>query len=269
MTKESFLIRNRQKPFLWLLSCFLCLLTLLGGCVRYDVGVNYHNQHNGTIVQHIKLGDRLASFSEADAREWLKSIESRTFALQGKIKRVSPQEIIVTIPFNNGEELALKFNKFFNPKNRNNSNLESTDNFELVQLASAMTVEQNNLLFLERVHLNLNVDLRALGVLSDRGNLIVSPGSLLDLQFQLNVPWGVNSVVSDNKANFAKNSQGLVWHLQPGQINQIDLIFFIPSAIGIGTVGIIVLMLCSFYLKYRKFPWSRVPHGQSLTVDGN
>jgi len=41
----------------------------------------------GEIVQHIKLGERLMSFSGDSAQEWLNSIERRTQQLQGKTKR--------------------------------------------------------------------------------------------------------------------------------------------------------------------------------------
>jgi len=44
------------------------------------------------------------SFSGDSAQEWLNSIE-RHPKLQGKTKRLSNQEVTVTIPFNNGAEL--------------------------------------------------------------------------------------------------------------------------------------------------------------------
>ena len=36
---------------------------LLSGCVKYDVGLNFDNSNSGELVQHIKLGERLTSFS--------------------------------------------------------------------------------------------------------------------------------------------------------------------------------------------------------------
>ena len=96
-----------MKKFFPLLCCLLFLLT---GCVHYDVGINFDNQHHGVIVQHIKLGEQLTTLSEKDAQKWLNSIAKRTQKLQGKVKSVSPQEIIVTVPFNNGQELVTKFN---------------------------------------------------------------------------------------------------------------------------------------------------------------
>jgi len=63
------------------------------------------------LLQHIKLGERLTSFSGDSAQEWLNSIERRAQQLQGKTKR-SNQEVTVTIPFNNGAELEAKFSNF-------------------------------------------------------------------------------------------------------------------------------------------------------------
>ena len=93
---------------------------LLSGCVQYQVGVNFAHPNRGEIVQHIKLGERLISFSGESASDWLSSIERRARLLQGKVKRLSNEEIAVTIPFNNGAELVEKFNKFFHPKGEKN-----------------------------------------------------------------------------------------------------------------------------------------------------
>ncbi len=101
------------KPIFWVV---LLASLLLSGCVNYDVGVNFDNSNHGELVQHIKLGERLTSFSGDYVYEWLNSIERRARKLEGKTKRISPEEIIVTIPFSNGQELQQKFNEFFNSR---------------------------------------------------------------------------------------------------------------------------------------------------------
>jgi hypothetical protein len=105
--------------------------------VEYDVGVTFNSPHRGEIVQHIKLGERLTSFSGDSAQEWLTSIERRVRQLQGKTKRVSNEEITVTIPFNNGAELEAKFNEFFNPVEENLMGLPLQRNCLLSTLNSA------------------------------------------------------------------------------------------------------------------------------------
>ncbi|WP_157867449.1 DUF3153 domain-containing protein [Gloeothece citriformis] len=236
---------------------FVCLLMLLlTGCVRYDVGINFDSQHHGQIIQHITLGQQLTSLSQTEAQKWLNSIEQRAKQLQGKAKKISPQELIVSIPFSNGQDLADKFNQFFNPKPEKVTQKVSPENLDLVQLKSEMSVRQSNLLLLERNELTLSVDLRVLGVLSNQGNIIVSPGSLVDIDLALNTPWKTQLIDPENGLSPQIKNEGkqLVWHLIPGQINRIEAVFWVPSWLGIGTVGIILFIISGFYLKYRHFP---------------
>ena len=54
---------KKKKNFFFILPLVFCLLTLVTGCVQYEVGVNFESQTRGEIVQHIKLGERLTSFT--------------------------------------------------------------------------------------------------------------------------------------------------------------------------------------------------------------
>ena len=79
------------------LICILLLASLLlSGCVDYDLGVNINNANYGKFVQHIKLGEKLTSFSGDAVYEWLDSIERRARELDGKAKRISQEEVFVT-----------------------------------------------------------------------------------------------------------------------------------------------------------------------------
>ncbi|NJK46816.1 DUF3153 domain-containing protein [Candidatus Gracilibacteria bacterium] len=245
----------------FLLASIFCLLTLLTGCVRYEVGINFDNQHQGEIVQHIKLEQQLTTLSGSEAIKWLNSLEKRAAQLQGRTKRISGQEIVVTIPFGNGDELAKKFNEFFKADEQSAVNAIAGEGLDLVQLNSQMSVEQNNWLIVERNTMNLNVDLRALGVLSNRGNIIVSPGSLIDLEFILNTPWRASIPANSDSLSpdIGETKKQLIWHLQPGQINNIAVVFWAPNYIGIGTIAIALLMIAGFYLKYGRLPLLNEP----------
>lgn len=250
MNNNSLASKGLLKVFL--MPLVISLLTLLSGCVHYDVSVDFFQQHRGEIVQHIRLAEQLTNLSQTEANKWLDSLEKRAEQLQGKAKRISPQEIVVKIPFGNGEELAQKFNQFFNPPTSKLAQSLKEDDLDLVKLKAKMDLKQSNWLFIEQNKLNLEVDLRALGVLSNQGNIIVSPGSLVDLEFILKAPLGLKNIVSD--APVSQEMNQLVWSLKPGQIHTIEASFWVPSYLGIGTVGIILLMLGGFYLKYRHFP---------------
>jgi len=239
----------RQKAGLILAAFFLFLLT---GCVEYDVGINFQTQHRGTIVQTISLSKQLTTINQTETDELLRSIDQRVRQLKGKSKRISPQEVIITVPFNNSEELVNKFTQFFNPKLDSND-LNAVD---LLELNPNISLTESNLLLLQREKLKLIVDLTSLGVFSQEGSLIVSPSSLLDLNFSIKTPFAAKNISKTTNVEPEINEgKKLVWHLQPGQINEIEVVFWIPSALGIGTVLIIVLVIIGFYFKYRRFPW--------------
>ncbi len=249
---------KKKNNFFFLLPLVFCLLTLVTGCVQYDVGVNFESQTRGEIVQHIKLGERLTSFSSETVAEWLKSVERRVRLLDGKTKRLSQTEVVVRIPFNNGAELQDKFNQFYNPiaqtaKSRVASPLET----DLPKFESHLNVKQNNLLLVLRNRLSLELDLRSLSLLSSNGSLLLSPGGLLELDFSLNTPWGAKSIETVAGALVPESYQQgkqLVWKLKPGEINYLEAIFWIPSPVGIGALIIALFVAAGIALKYQILP---------------
>lgn len=249
-------MKAKNRFFSFFLPLALLLMSCLSGCVRYDVGINFAEQHHGEIVQHIQLGQQLTTLSQTETDKWLASIEGRAKALQGNTQRLSPQEMIVKIPFGNGKELAEKFNLFFNPNPPKNTSKPKPDQLDLLQLKAEMAIKQSNWFFVDQNHLNLTVDLRALGVISNQGNIIVSPGSLIDLEFALNTPFLTQSINTDGVLlpESGTGRSQLIWKLKPGQINTLEAVFWVPSYLAIGTVGIVALCLGGFYLKYKRWP---------------
>lgn len=245
---SSWIKRRRLVGIIILASLFL------SGCVKYDVGVNFDRPNHGEIVQHIKLGERLTSFSGDSATQWLSSVEQRAKRLEGKVKRLSPEEITVTIPFNNGADLETKFNQFFNPGEPKNSTPAKE---ELPKIDSKLEVTQNNLLLLLREVLSYDLDLRSLSLIANNGNVLVSPGSVFDLEFSLNTPWGGRSI--EKSANSlhpetSLNGRKMVWKLQPGQLNHIEVVFWMPDYLGIGTVFICLFVALGIFLRYSFMP---------------
>jgi hypothetical protein len=251
---------------LWVM---LLAALLLSGCVKYDLGVNFQSQHRGELVQHIKLGEQLTNFSSSQAQDWLKSVEQRARQLQGKIKRLSDQELIVTIPFSTGSELESKFNKFFNPSVKKGAQFVPSEELDLPSLNSKLSLTQSNLLLFVRNQLSYNLDLRSLGVISSNGSVIVSPSSLFDLEFSLQTPWGARSVenVTDAiKPTISDNGHRLVWILKPGQINHLEAVFWLPSPLGFGALIISLLVVVGFYLKYNRLPGSEAVPAPAPTL---
>ncbi|MGQ4646291.1 DUF3153 domain-containing protein [Lyngbya aestuarii] len=257
--------RLRRSRFLWVI---VLASMLLSGCVKYDVGVNFQGEHHGAIVQNIRLGKQLTSLSNDEAQQWLSSLQRRAKQLGGRTQRLSEQEITVRIPFSSGQELTSKFNRFFNPvAKKQDSRSQAVKAEQLPSISSKLSLMQNNFFFVQRNHLSYDLDLRSLSVLSANGNVIVSPGALLDLQFSLETPWGAKGLTQGAETINPKVYYGghkLVWTPQPGELNHLEAIFWLPSPLGIGTAVIIVLVLAGFYGKYKTFPG--MPTQQVATV---
>ncbi len=243
----------RVVRFLW--PIVLCLATLLTGCVDYDVGVDFSTPYSGKITQHIKVSDKLSNLAPSDTKKWLNSLEKRSRQLKGKVKKLDSQELLLTIPFGNGAELAQKFNQLFQTTIVPNDTIPK-DQVDLIQLNSQVSIHQSNLVFVERNSLDLAIDLRALGVLSQQDKIIIDPNSVANLEFQLTTPWIARSLSHTDDLQPIANTlkKGLVWQLHPGEINHIEAVFWLPSPIGIGAAAIILLMILGFLLKYRRFP---------------
>lgn len=251
---KSLMRRTKSVFGRWRLLLIVLAALVLSGCVNYDVGVTFDSPQRGEIIQHIKLGERLTSFSGDAAREWLNSIERRTRQLEGKVKKLSNEEIVVTIPFNNGADLETKFNQFFNPVDKK-SNVPGRLE-ELPTIDSHLSLNQNNFLLLLRNKLSYDLDLRSLSLISTNNSVLVSPGSILELAFSLNTPWGARSIETDNAIHpeiYQKGRQ-LLWTLKPGQLNHVEAVFWLPSPIGIGTLLIILFVALGIYLRYKFMP---------------
>ena len=234
---------------------YFCLIFCLTGCVRYDVGVSFPQANNGTIIQHIKLGEQLTNFSKSEGHAWLNSIEKRALKLDGQAKRISSEESVITIPFNNGKELVNKFNEFFLPQvNKKLVKKANKNSINLLELETKMSIKQSNLILFERNVLNFNADLRPLGVISDEGNVIISSGDLINLKLQFNFPWGAK-IITNEPPKWEKDDKNQYnFELEAGQINRITAVFWLPNYIGLSTIGITLFIILGFYLKYRKLP---------------
>jgi hypothetical protein len=224
--------------------------------VQYDVGINFVDQHHGEIVQHLQLDRTFSQFNDRTVKAWQRQIEQRAKSLGGRSHSVSEDELRVSIPFHNGKELETKFNQFFTPK----TSPEPANQTPLPRVQAELTIQENNLLFFVRDRLTYDLDLRSFGIQQD-GEVLVSPGSLLNLQFSLTTPWGFRQVSSSDTSALAVNAEHrqLTWTLRPGQVNHLEAIFWVPSPLGIGTVAIALVIGLSIYLRSVIFPHQPSP----------
>jgi Protein of unknown function (DUF3153) len=233
------------------LSILFCLVTIaLSGCVKYDTGINFHGFNDGEIVQHIQLGDRLNSFNPQAVNTWLASLEQRTTQAQGRLNRLSDREFEIVIPFASTQELVAKTNRFFNPNPTTTSDPES-------KFHARLQIEQSNWLAIVKTHLIYDLDLRAISTAKTNDRVALSANDFVDLKFRIDTPFGIQNSESSTSPNLLKTTEGhqTVWQLQPGQIDRIDVVFWLPNPLGIGAFIIILVSIIGYYVKYRQFPW--------------
>ena len=218
---------------------------LLSGCVKYDLGVNFNSTNNGELVQHIQLSEKITIFSSDYLSQWLKTLENRARTLAGSIERVSPVEIVVKIPFTSAKELQEKFTGFFNTRTS-----EDSDGSEISNITSTLVAEDTNFFLLSRNHLVYDLDLRSLAMLTTKDD-----SSIVNLDFSLQTPWGIKNIDnSENAIQPEKHDNQLIWTIKPGTINHIDVVFWLPNFLGIGTLLIIGFVWLGLYLRYTFLP---------------
>jgi hypothetical protein len=251
---------NRQLTIL-----FCAIAIALSGCVKYDTGVNFSSLNYGEIVEHIQLGEQLNSFSQNAVQTWIASIDRRTKQAQGHLERLNDREFQAVIPFNNAQDLVTKIDRYFNP--------DPTTTAPGSKFNSHMQIDQSNFLLMVRSHLIYDIDLRSLSLAKSEplpsqrplGTRIetndpkvsVASDNFADLDFSLQSPWGVKNVDAPGNIVGVKtiNDRQMTWQLEPGKLNHLDAIFWLPNPLGIGAIFIILISVGGYYLKYRQLPW--------------
>jgi len=233
------------------LPLFLALIALFGlsGCVRYDLGINYFSQTGGEIVQRVRLGEAVTSFNGAIARDWFRSLEQRTKELGGKTRRRAGDALTIRIPFHNGEELTDKFNHFFAPPALQEVEGEDDDAIEWPNIVSQLSLQESNWLLVQRNRLVYDLDVRSLGILAPGGAVVISPDALLELDFSLTTPWGARVLPGSAPPQRSAWSRQLSWTLKASETNHLEVIFWVPSPLGLGSLVILALVILGATLK--------------------
>lgn len=213
----------------------------LTGCVEDQVGIQFDSPQGGRITQHLHLDNQMAS-----AQGWLSELARRAGKLGADVDRGDRSSLDIALPFSSAADLEQKFNTLFGPQ-KNNASLPS--------FTSHLQVKTNNLLLIERRHLIYDLDLSSLAIQSSDGNMLLDPGAGLDVTFGVSGPWGANKGKRPPSAFSpeARRSGGdLLWQLEPGRVNHIEAVLWMPSPIGFGALAIVGLVIGSRYLTQKQ-----------------
>jgi hypothetical protein len=112
----------------------------------------------------------------------------------------------------------------------------------------------------------LDLDLRSLALEITDSQITIDPEGLIDLDFNLTTPWGAHLIQSTAREDGShplvvlakQEGKQLIWQLEPGQINHIEAIFWVPSFVGIGTVLIILFIFLGYFIRYQLFPPKKI-----------
>lgn len=242
-----------KRPFKSLarsLALLMGLALLLSGCLQADLTLHFDHYRHGQLSQSIHLGPRGRALLQGSLGGWLDGLTERTEALGGEL-RLTTDGFDWVMPFTTGVDLMERFQQTWMAPDAQTTAADPM----LLQIPGLGTlplrleVSQRHWLLVTRTHLIYDLDLQTL---SPWLNPQTPEGDVGDsLTWRLQVPW--NSVVSQPGSMPATltRPKELLWSLQPGQFHHIDVIFWLPNPIGLGTLVIVSLVVLGYFLRYR------------------
>ncbi|MGD1932788.1 MAG: DUF3153 domain-containing protein [Leptolyngbyaceae cyanobacterium] len=221
------------------------IVLLLTGCLQYDLELQFDSQTHGQLVQQLRWrGGAIAANDEL--QQWLAVLGERTQQVGGRTRWLSDNAFEIVIPFSNGRALETKFNQFFSPD-------DATTTFTLPAgepIQAELTLQQGNRFVAIYNHLKLRVDLTAVPDLAATGLPLLQGQQLLAGQVTLLAPWVRGPSLSPGESPAGAFPPQETWSLVPGEVNELEAEFWVPSPIGIGAITILVFVLLGYGVKY-------------------
>lgn len=215
----------------------LVWILFLSGCLNYDLDIQFASQTHGQFVQQLHWRGGTPA-SDHDLKQWLTVLSDRAESVGGKTRSLGNEGFEIIVPFNNGQELEAKFNRFFAPT-------EASMPFTLPggdPIQASLSLRQGNWLFAVYNHATLQLDLTSVPNLDDTRLPLLQNQQFLAGHVVLEAPW-VRS-----RSGALEPAQR--WSLEPGKLNEIEADFWVPSPIGIGAVAIALFVGLGYGVKY-------------------
>lgn len=208
----------------WLAAAVVALM--LSGCIDYDLAIRFDSQTHGSIRQILRLDDSFVALNGAAREQWLGVFRQEAALFAGQVETLGDGTLELRIDFYSGADLVHTFNQLFSQEG------------PIAQVPGApplyarLELDQDNYGLALRNRLHLEIDLQAL-------NPDSPSGGALDSWRRLNLGLELSGFRSRQR-----------WLLQPGQINQIEAVCWVPSPIGIGAVIIVIACAAGYGLRY-------------------
>ena len=240
---------------LWL---WLGLACCLSGCVRYDLGLRFTSQTEGAIVQRITLSDDVQALTPVLGDQWFARLAHQVNPLDGWGQRLDAGSYQLTVPFYGSTDLVRKFKQVLQPSpnspatvDRSASPLTPSPNprtqppwhGDLPALGGDIALSQDNRLVAFRNHLHLSLDLQALGSRRTQGQGVGATAGILQVAFVLDTPWGVDWARATAGVPQQHRGRRVVWLLPTGAVTDVEAVFWVPSPLGIGAIGVFLLVV--------------------------
>lgn len=244
-------IRSIVRLFLRLRLLWIVVIAslFLSGCVDYQVGIRFADANHGEMVHSIHFNQPITGISSTLLTTWLETIEKTVKKDGGRILHPSQQEWLIQVPFYNTKDLETKFSHLVQPPAPPRSRLGSK---LPANVDSRLHFTTGNLILWQRHHLQYDLDLRGLEFALPTVESTADPVSI---EIRLNTPWGAKPLPTPDTASvIQKRGNQLMWKPKPGQINNLDTVFWVPNYLGIGTVIIVLLVIVGIYRKSEMAP---------------
>jgi hypothetical protein len=233
--------RACQSLHLWLSQGHQCLLLIalammISGCADYDLGLNFRHAQSSQLVQQVRIDRRFTDLASPGSQQWIQALVQQTHHWGGRVQHQDEEAVIISLPLGGARDLEEKFAQLMAPLQTNPLGVQTE-----------LRLQQSNWLLAVRDRLTLQADLRGLGIQDKAGQALVTPGRLLALTVHLTTPWGFQRV----EGTAAVQQHRLTWVLQPGVVNNLDVVFWLPNPLGWGALIIGMLMGGGWLIRSR------------------
>lgn len=230
----------------------LPLVLLLNGCLQYDLTLRFDHQTHGQISQTIHLSERGATAAQTSLVPWVAELTPRVRRLGGHLSQTQPGDIDLVVPFSTSADLVHRFDQLFADSSPDVEGAEAYLTLPgLGAVPFHLDVKPRSWGLASYNHLTYDIDLRELPPNPSAQGEDPDQGDWASLRFRLEVPWGISQVLPQSASPQAMIPNGAAWRLRAGELNHIDVAFWLPNAVGLGTVGIIVVVLLGYFFRYR------------------